>query len=201
MMNTIDALKLALEALEDLQRQYSIYPNSFWDWSKGRKAIATTKQALAAPVQSAPSGEPAAWGYIDEYGEVQKFKNPAAHKSAAYDNFQLLFTTPPAQPAPVHHLVPDPVATLYPELYRANWEAMHGKEATPPAAQPAPVQPVAHCGQGPNFCKQCANQQAEWCAAILYRDHNEKPWVHVIQKDLPSGTKLVAYGITEKGQP
>jgi len=114
---------------------------------------------------------------------------------------QALNTATPleAQPAPVHHLVPDPVATLYPELYRANWEAMHGKEATPPAAQPAPVQPVAHCGQGPNFCKQCANQQAEWCAAILYRDHNEKPWVHVIQKDLPSGTKLVAYGIT-KGQ-
>ena len=61
-----------------------------------------------------------------------------------------------------------------------------------------PVQPVAHCEQGPNFCKQCANQQAEDCAAILYRDHNENPWVHVIQKDLPSGTKLIA--IT-KGQP
>jgi hypothetical protein len=43
-----------------------------------------------------------------------------------------------------------------------------------------------------------AAQPAEECAAILYRDHNENPWVHVIQKDLPSGTKLVA--IT-KGQP
>jgi hypothetical protein len=43
-----------------------------------------------------------------------------------------------------------------------------------------------------------AAQPAEECAAILYRDHNEEPWVHVIQKDLPSGTKLVA--IT-KGQP
>ena len=41
-------------------------------------------------------------------------------------------------------------------------------------------------------------QTGEECAAILYRDHNEEPWVHVIQKDLPSGTKLVA--IT-KGQP
>jgi hypothetical protein len=61
-----------------------------------------------------------------------------------------------------------------------------------------PVQPVAHCEQGPNFCKQCANQQAEDCAAILYRDHNENPWVHVIQKDLPSGTKLIA---VTKGQP
>ena len=26
--------------------------------------------------------------------------------------------------------------TLHPELYRANWEALHGKEHTPPAAQP-----------------------------------------------------------------
>jgi len=52
---------------------------------------------------------------------------------------------------------------------------IHKLKSTPPAAQPA-----------------------EECAAILYRDHNENPWVHVIQKDLPSGTKLVA--IT-KGQP
>ena len=50
-MTDKEALKLALEALEDLQRQYSIYPNSFWDWSKGRKAITAIKQALAAPVQ------------------------------------------------------------------------------------------------------------------------------------------------------
>jgi hypothetical protein len=66
------------------------------------------------------------------------------------------------------------------------------QEQSPPMQEP-----VAHCEQGPNFCKQCANQQAEWCAAILYRDHNENPWVHVIQKDLPSGTKLIAFGITK----
>ncbi len=43
-----------------------------------------------------------------------------------------------AQPAPVQvsiEMVPDPAATVYPELYKATWEAMHG---------PAPVQePVA----------------------------------------------------------
>jgi hypothetical protein len=50
-MDKDTALDLALEALEDLQRQYSIYPNSFWDWSKGRGAITAIKQALAAPVQ------------------------------------------------------------------------------------------------------------------------------------------------------
>jgi hypothetical protein len=58
---TIEREKLAQvqEALEDLQRQYSIYPNSFWDWSKGREAITFCKQALAAqpaPVQKGVSG-------------------------------------------------------------------------------------------------------------------------------------------------
>jgi hypothetical protein len=51
--STERALDMALEALEDLQRQYSSYPNSFWDWSKGRKAITAIKQALAA--QPAPT--------------------------------------------------------------------------------------------------------------------------------------------------
>jgi hypothetical protein len=49
-----EKLEQVLESLEDLQRQYSIYPNSFWDWSKGRKAITTLMQALAAPVQKRP---------------------------------------------------------------------------------------------------------------------------------------------------
>jgi hypothetical protein len=31
-------------------------------------------------------------------------------------------------------MVPDPAATVYPELYRANWEAMHGKSTAQPAA-------------------------------------------------------------------
>jgi hypothetical protein len=49
-----EALDKALDALEDLQRQYSIYPNSFWDWSKGRKAIAAIKQALDTTPPAAP---------------------------------------------------------------------------------------------------------------------------------------------------
>jgi hypothetical protein len=40
-----EKLQKVLEALEDLQRQYSIYPNSFWDWSKGRKAITAIKHS------------------------------------------------------------------------------------------------------------------------------------------------------------
>ncbi len=50
-MTKDEALDMALEALEDLQRQYSIYPNSFWDWSKGRKAITAIKQARRSQTQ------------------------------------------------------------------------------------------------------------------------------------------------------
>jgi len=53
-----------------------------------------------------------------------------AEYSAALDEL----VAPPAQPAPVQvsiEMVPDPVATIYPKLYKATWEAMHG---------PAPVQ-------------------------------------------------------------
>jgi hypothetical protein len=57
--------------------------------------ISANKQARSAPMQ-----EPVAWGYIDEYGEVQKFKNPSAHKRAAYENFQILYTTPPTAQRP-----------------------------------------------------------------------------------------------------
>jgi hypothetical protein len=60
------------------------------------------------------------------------------------------------------------------------------------APQPAQQEPVAHCEAGPNFCAQCAEEQKKTVAAIMYRDHLEKPWVHVIQDDLPSGTKLIA---------
>ena len=51
---------------------------------------------------------------------------------------------------------------------------------------------AAHCKLGPNFCKECAVEQKKTVAAIMYHDHLEKPWVHVIQDDLPSGTKLFA---------
>jgi hypothetical protein len=84
-------VKLALEALESERPYLGPMP------SKTVKAITACQQALEQPMQA-----PVAWGYIDEYGEVQKFKNPSAHKVAAYENFQILYTTKPAaQPAPV----------------------------------------------------------------------------------------------------
>jgi hypothetical protein len=83
------AMDLALEALEDLQRQYSIYPNSFWDWSKGRKAITAIKQALAAPVQVLQRYSPDGAGAM----EVDSL--------GAYVKHQDAIIAPPAQPAPV----------------------------------------------------------------------------------------------------
>jgi len=92
-MTKDEALKLALDALEESNTNNDTM--EFHD--RKNKAITAIKQAFAAPTVQ----EHVAWGYIDEYGEVQKFKNPSAHKRAAYENFQLLYTTPPAQPAPV----------------------------------------------------------------------------------------------------
>ena len=59
---------------------------------------ADQKAELAKALAEQPAQqEPVAWGYIDEYGEVQKFENPSAHKRDAYSSFQLLYTSPPAQ--------------------------------------------------------------------------------------------------------
>jgi hypothetical protein len=145
---------------------------------------------IAAQARSAPTvQEPGRNHYED--GDV--FERIAAVKKP-----------PAAQPAPVPNREQIYKDAFDEGVHEGNFMAMHECRLeyfklqdvfTPPTA---PVQPVAHCEQGPNFCKQCANQQAEDCAAILYRDHNEKPWVHVIQKDLPSGTKLIA---VTKGQP
>jgi hypothetical protein len=98
-----EALELALEALEDLQRQYSIYPNSFWDWSKGRKAITAIKQALAA--QPAPVQEPV-WIQPDHLQKAQKAPFLCRVEPHKRDDFVPLHPTPPAQPAvpdAIHH--------------------------------------------------------------------------------------------------
>jgi hypothetical protein len=93
-----EVLKLALEALEDLQRQYSIYPNSFWDWSKGRDAITAIKQARSAPVQ-----EPVAWCTKSDLENMAKgFSQDVPARSMRVpqlypkEGIMLLYTTPPA---------------------------------------------------------------------------------------------------------
>jgi hypothetical protein len=87
-----EKLEKVLEALEYLQRQYSIYPNSFWDWSKGRKAITTVKQALAAPVK-----EPLTWlKTIETPGGFGKFVEAKPNEKGA----KPVYLAPPAaQPA------------------------------------------------------------------------------------------------------
>jgi hypothetical protein len=115
-----EALKLALEALEDLQRQYGIYPNSFWDWSKGRGAITAIKAALAQPTSgdyalgytegfndackpkpAQPAQEPMAWGNManwcldsDRVLITDKTEAEKYHRDV-YD-LTPLYTTPPA---------------------------------------------------------------------------------------------------------
>jgi hypothetical protein len=70
----------------------------------------------------------------------------------------------PVQPAPVQfsiEMVPDPVATVYPELYRANWEALHGKEHTPPAQPAVPDAFGTREGEHPQYIEGWNDCRAE----------------------------------------
>jgi len=101
-MTKDEALKLALEALEYLATQ--IKPDY-----EHNKAIAVIKQALAAPVQ-----EPYGYWWIPD-GSVSGLKPGMSPNTGPHTNFTVipLYTTPPAQPAPVQ----EPVAWDRPIIY------------------------------------------------------------------------------------
>jgi hypothetical protein len=130
-MDKDEALKLALEALEDLQRQYSIYPNSFWDWSKGRKAITAIKQALAAPVQE-PVGK-----VIASVPHLRSISVELLPEVPVPPEDSLIYTTPPTQPAPVQEPVAWMRTTDITELTDSEPEedGYTPLYTTPPAAQ------------------------------------------------------------------
>jgi hypothetical protein len=84
-----EALKLALEALEESETNNDTM--EFWD--RKTKAITTIKQALAAPTMQEPVGR-----VCFEGDEVVWTDEPP-------ESGTLLYTTPPAQPAPVQESV------------------------------------------------------------------------------------------------
>jgi hypothetical protein len=95
MRDTIEeALKLALEALENGKRVRNAEGGTKYQPDLEDKAITAIKQALAAPVQ-----EPFCFVYV-ENGE-EYFAPKGAYVP---DNAQPLYTNPPAQPA-----VPDEI--------------------------------------------------------------------------------------------
>jgi len=138
-----EALKLALEALEESKTNNDTM--EFHD--RKDKAITAIKQARSAPAQ-----EPVAWRLLDDepgqtprwqYYDKSDFKD-GVNPMCVYPQLVALYTTPPAQPAPVPDLTHD---------QWDQWQDKHGlileREAldhlrsmlytTPPAAQPAPV--------------------------------------------------------------
>jgi hypothetical protein len=137
-----EALRLALEALEALETIANAMP-----FPVGKSAITAIKQALAA--QPAVQ-EPVAWIEHHKGGDNLEWDNPGGKCTP-------LYTTPPAQPA-----VQEPVALLNgikryePEIFREDRIRMELDQSgewvkyvdvellitAPPAAQPAPVQPV-----------------------------------------------------------
>jgi hypothetical protein len=84
-------------------------------------------------------------------------------------------------------MVPDPVATVYPELYRANWDAMHGKNTAPPSAQPAPV-PLT-------LWTEAQHERAYRNSRELHKDVKSLAAFKRVAKEVAA-----MYGIT-KGQP
>jgi hypothetical protein len=113
-----EQLEQVLGALEDLQRQYSIYPNSFWDWSKGRKAITTLTQALAAPtVQEPVEVDQATMELAESVGLI----GPASRTHDLHAAIQRF-----------HDLI-----CVNATIKAAQMAADAIREATPPAAQPA----------------------------------------------------------------
>ena len=164
-MNTIDTLKLALEALEKISRtQYHIEtpPVESLEEKMRRiadKAITAIKQALntATPL-AAPVQEPYGYWWIPD-GSVSGLKPEMSPNTGPHPNFTVipLYTTPPAQPAPVQEfvhqewkLVPvNPTNEMIDagndveDLYRRGTPETWGKVyramiRAVPAAQPAP---------------------------------------------------------------
>jgi hypothetical protein len=149
-----EALKLALEALEGNTTNPVIDPDQA---AIEDQAITAIKQALAA------QQEPVAWRtYIGRGYYIIDSTFEEAQKNYPDREHQPLYTTPPAQPAPVQ----EPVQrwAVFCGGCRKEWSVPYqhpGKsicaeceakcKATPPAAQPAPTQPVAVYGYCP-FC-------------------------------------------------
>ncbi len=233
-----EALKLALEALESNTTNPVIDPDQA---AIENQAINAIKQALAAPVQ------PVAWRLLDDepgqtprwqYYDKSDFKD-GVNPMCVYPQLVALYTTPPAQPAPVPDLTHDqwdqwqdkhglilerealdhlrsmlyttppaePATVQEPDwldkekpetdwdhvwlLIKAasyasarghmsattNWGAAMSaylRHSTPPAAQPAAVQPVAHCEAGPAYCQQChlEDRSLALAAAVRYVKNN-----------------------------
>ena len=95
MTNKDEALKLALD---DLIAEYHMEQSSF-----AKRVDDIFKQALAAPVQ-----EPFGW-YDMEHGEIQDVEW-TRQKPTYEGNWRPLYTTPPAQPAPVQEPVLKPLS-------------------------------------------------------------------------------------------
>jgi hypothetical protein len=84
---TKEALKLALEALENHCGNYKLDDAGCERWNK---AVAAINVALAQPEQ-----EPVAWGYRSKDGEIYDCISPEAHADCEGEYNVPLYTTPP----------------------------------------------------------------------------------------------------------
>jgi len=141
-MNKDEALDLALRSLKELVPDESDYAPAIQGQRKRQeKAITAIKQARSAPRQ-----EPVAWqvhpfdygiGHEGVYARTDRPEQVEMWKRKGW-NVQPLYTTPPAQPAPVQ----EPVAIVDEDgvIVVCNYKYKPGDKlyTTPPAAQKKP---------------------------------------------------------------
>ena len=138
-MTKDEALKLALEALEEAHHKMEHYQ----DEKKREQAITAIKQALAAPVQ-----EPVAWEQF--YPDIGKPKLAYLPPTKSPEN--ACYTTPPA--APVQGFVWDASAPLV--------MTTHPAFATPHAAQRQPCPTCEALARAVMMDQTAHDTQRQW---------------------------------------
>jgi hypothetical protein len=131
-MTKDEALKLALEALTVLLDEWTPARQA---QLKGMEAVTAIKQAIAAPVQE-PVGE--VCGYYERGFDAEKTRYGKLYNQDLPLGIKL-YTTPPAQPAPVQEpvVIPDCGEAGHAEGACGNRECLPSfrRNTTPPAAQ------------------------------------------------------------------
>jgi hypothetical protein len=150
-----EALKLALEALENHEGNYKLNDAGC---DRQDRAITAIKQALAAPVQ-----EPVAWREFDgeggytyfAYQDNETWRDEYIKRNGEkYANWvEPLYTTPPAQPAPEQYTALEQALTRLQKRYAELEAKAAAQPAVPDAMTSADIQEHIEYVAGWNDCR------------------------------------------------
>ena len=181
-MTNIEAMKLALEALEAFLRFAAIHHDGpdtsdkylAEDYAvEGFRKARQVLPALRTAIETAEKQEPVAWANINKHGDITHTNNKRMPWSKTP-----LYTTPPAQPAkqkPVAWIglepsdMPDGDDPMYDHDFFLKGMAwadaiLRKKNTTPPTAQPCPY--IRSTAEGTHHCalsqRQPLTDEAIW---------------------------------------